>query len=106
MRLDSYSFTNIGGRTDNQDSVGIKDAVRRGYAVAGCKNLLYGDYRLVKYGYFLNRNFFPAHDQQRFVLGAGMLRYASSMETPDSEMGRELAAPRPSELFAPLRYAE
>ena len=103
-RLEPGNFTVV--FAEELSTPGIKDAVRGGYAVAGCKNLLYGDYRLVKYGYFLNRNFFPAHDQQRYILGAGMLRYASSLSEPDSEMGRELAEPRPSGLFGPMRYAD
>lgn len=88
---------------DELDVDSIKRAIREGNTVAGNENKLYGSYRLVKYGYFLLKNFYPKHDRQRDQLGAKMLRLASSRLGADSEIGRNLQSPRPSELFAPLR---
>lgn len=88
---------------DELDVDSIKSAIREGNTVAGNENKLYGSYRLVKYGYFLLKNFYPKHDRQRDQLGAKMLRLASSRLGADSEIGRNLQSPRPSELFAPLR---
>lgn len=82
----------------------IKDAIRGAKTVAGNENKLYGDYRLVKYAYFLLENYYPAHDEKRGKLGAEMLRYASDSAGKDSKFIERLAAPRPSEMFAPLRW--
>lgn len=88
---------------DELDVDSIKRAIREGNTVAGNESKLYGSYRLVKYGYFLLKNFYPKHDRQRDQLGAKMLRLASSRLGADSEIGQNLQSPRPSELFAPLR---
>ena len=81
----------------------IKTALRAGLTVAADANKFYGDYRLVKYAYFLQRNYFPEHDEKRASLGNAMLRMASSMgEAPDAVA--KLAEPRPSEMFTGLKY--
>lgn len=91
---------------DALDAASVKDAIRAGFTVAGNANKLYGPYRLVKYAYFLLRNYYPAHDASRNALGAKMLRMASSRADADSDMGRALASPRPSENFASWRFTE
>ena len=91
---------------DSFDCEGIKAAIRAGFAVAADANRFYGDYRLVKYAYFLQRNYFPKHKQKRNYLGGQMLRLASSLEGTDSPKAAALKTPRPTEDFAPLRYAE
>lgn len=102
-RLEPGNFTIV--FADGLDAQSVKQAIRKGMTVAGNGNKLYGNYRLVKYGYFLLRNFYPEHARLREQLGSSMLRLASSMQGPDSEMAKSLAAPRPSEIFEPLRYA-
>ena len=89
---------------DALDVDSIKRAIREGKTVAGNKNKLYGDYRLVKYGYFLLRNYYPQHKKLRDGLGAWMLRLASSGLGADSEIAAHLSQPRPSEIFEPLRW--
>lgn len=82
----------------------IKDAVRAGMTVAGYRNKLYGDYRLVKYGYFLLKNYYPEHDSMRRSLGCDMLRMASSGNNKNEDYLREFKRKRPSELFDKIRY--
>ncbi len=85
---------------------GIMDALREGRAIAGAADRLYGEYRLVMYGYFLLRNIYPAHDALSDQLGAKMLRYASSRDGKDSPHAKKLAEmPRPTTLFDSLKYA-
>ncbi len=84
----------------------IKDAIRAGLTVAGNANRFYGDYRLVKYAYFLQRNYLPEHKARRNTLGAWMIRMASSNGTVDSPEDDRCKAERPSEGFAPLRWKE
>jgi len=103
-KLEPGNFTIV--FADALDAESIKAAMRAGRTVAGNANKLYGSYRLVKYGYFLLRNYYPVHSEQRSVLGAQMLRLASSRLGPDSDMAKKLTSPRPSENFSPLRYAE
>lgn len=79
----------------------LKDSICNGMTVAGNEKKLYGEYRLVKYAYFLMRNFYPEHSGQRDLLGAQMLRYASSM----GEAECDLVSVKPSELFATRRYS-
>lgn len=80
----------------------LKNAIRNKMTVAGNEKKLYGDYRLVKYAYFLMRYFYPEHSHQRDVLGANMIRYASSLGKADAD----LTSVKPSTLFAQLRYSE
>ena len=84
----------------------IKEAICAGYAIGGHDNCLFGDYRLVKYAYFLRRNFYPEHHAQRIKLGSAMQRYASAQDDGNETLRAALATPRPSELFASLRYQE
>lgn len=88
---------------DALDAQSVKNAIRRGYAIAGDGNKLYGNYRLVKYGYFLLRSYYPGHRQQRNALGAWMLRLASC-QRKEPDIVQHLQEPRPSESFALLRY--
>lgn len=83
----------------------IKDAIRTGLTVAADDNRFYGDYRLVKYAYFLQKNYFPSHKQMRNTLGAQMVRFASSRMSADSPMGAVLSEIKPSRSFAPKRYS-
>lgn len=88
---------------DSLDCESIKQAICAQRCIAGNEQKLYGDYRLVKYGYFLMRNFFPEHDCQRKKLGVQMLRMAAYPMHPPQELLKSLLSPRPSELFAPRR---
>ena len=80
--------------------------IRGGKTVAGNENKLYGDYRLVKYAYFLQKNYFAKHRSQRAQLGAWMLRMASSGGTVNAASDEKRKVIRPSERFATLRYTE
>ena len=91
---------------DALEEEAIKDAVRSGCCVAGNEGKLYGDYRLVKYAYFLHKNFYPKHFKNRFALGAWMLRMASSGGTVNAASDEKNKILRPSELFAALRCTE
>lgn len=82
----------------------IKEAICAGYAIGGYDNCLFGDYRLVKYGYFLLRNFYPEHRAQRIALGKAMQRYASAQDATDESLRAALVTPRPTELFGQKRY--
>ena len=84
----------------------VKEAICRSYAIGGCENKLYGDYRLVKYGYFLLRRFYPEHMAARYRLGREMLRAASAHTAITDAMKDKLRDPRPSGMFATLRYRE
>ena len=86
------------------DAESIKKAIRKARTVAGNANKLYGDFRLLKYAYFLKRNYYEKHEKERFLLGGRMLRFASSREEKDSTTAQLMAEPRPSERFARLRY--
>ena len=90
---------------DELDPEALKTSIAAGLTVAGNDNKLYGDYRLVKYAYFLQRNYFPEHKKKRNALGAWMVRMASSNgETDDPNDKRK--AIRPSQDFPKLRYTE
>ena len=104
VKLEPGNFTIVFAEKLTAES--IRESIRMGRAVGGNGNKLYGDYRLLRYAYFLMDNYYPAHKDARYALGNSMLRLASSGEGPDSERAQKLASPRPSELFAPLRYAE
>lgn len=82
----------------------LKEAVLSGRTVAGNKNKLYGDYRLMKYAYFLLRNYYPAHDAARNSLGAKMQRFASCADANNAALAAPIAEIRPSEMFEPLRW--
>ena len=58
--LEPGNFTIIFSDGLNVESV--KNAIRAQLTVVGNENQLYGDYRLVKYAYFLLRSFYPEHD--------------------------------------------
>ena len=91
---------------DALEEEAIKNSVRNGCCVAGNENKFYGEYRLVKYAYFLQKNYFPKHRSQRAQLGAWMLRMASSGGTVNTGTDEKRKANRPSERFATLRYTE
>lgn len=91
---------------DALEEEAIKNSVRNGCCVAGNENKFYGEYRLVKYAYFLQKNYFPKHRSQRAQLGAWMLRMASSGGTVNTVTDEKRKANRPSERFATLRYTE
>lgn len=84
----------------------ILDSVRKGCCVAGNEGKLYGDYRLVKYAYFLHKNYFPKHYKKRAALGAWMLRMASSGGTVNAASDEKNKIICPSEMFPALRYTE
>lgn len=87
---------------DALTSDAIKTSICSGLTVAGNTNRFYGSYRLIKYAYFLQRNYLPAHKEKRKALGARMIRMASS----NGQTSDDLKSIRPSEDFAPLRYTE
>ena len=83
----------------------IRESVRAGLCVAGCGNKFWGDYRLVKYAYFLNAHYFPEHDERCSLLGARILRYVSAGSDPASPYAgecREEASP--SSPFAAMKW--
>ena len=88
----------------SMDPASIKTAIRSALTVAGNENKLYGDFRLVKYAYFLMRSYYPKHSEQRMQLGAKMLRYASSLSEKDSAIAQEMQNIRPTEEFVRLRW--
>ena len=91
---------------DSLEDDAIKNAIRNGCCVAGCESKYYGEYRLVKYAYFLHKNFYPKHRRQRNNLGGWMVRMASSGGTVNAAADEKSKILRPSELFAALRYTE
>jgi len=100
-RLEPGNYTFVFAEALTTES--IRESIRAGRAVAGFENKLYGDYRLLKYAYFLQRQYFPKHDKLRSDLGSAMLRYASAQSGKDSKYAERLKEPRPSEMFAELR---
>ena len=83
----------------------IREGVRAGLCVAGCGNKFWGDYRLVKYAYFLQANYFAEHDARCAALGSRLLRYTSAGSDPASKYADEArAAASPSAPFAALRW--
>lgn len=82
----------------------IKDSIRAGFTVAVDENRFYGDYRLVKYAYFLQRNYFPNHQKKRNALGAYMLRMASCKDNTDLQLLDNIQRIVPTQVFAYLRY--
>ncbi|MBQ7868236.1 MAG: hypothetical protein IJ354_08825 [Clostridia bacterium] len=97
-KLEPGNFTILYASELSPDA--LKAAIRKGNTVAGNENKLYGDYRLVKYAYFLLRNFYPEHRNQRDTLGIRMQRAASSLGQAEVD----LTSIRPSTLFAELCY--
>lgn len=91
---------------DSLEEEAIKNAIRQGCCVACDANKFYGDYRLVKYAYFLQKNYFPKHRSQRSQVGAWMLRMASSGGTVNTATDEKRKAVRPSDRFPTLRYTE
>ena len=87
------------------DCESIKDSIRAGLAVAADANRFYGEYRLVKYAYFLQRNYFPEHKKSRNALGAHMLRMASCQDNTNPELVDNIQRLAPTQAFASLRYA-
>ncbi len=100
--LEPINYTIAFASALNADA--IKEAVRSGMTVGGHKNKLYGDYRLLKYAYFLLKNYYPAHESMRRSLGATMIRMASSMDNKNERYLNTFKSKRPSEMFASLRY--
>jgi len=99
MTLGNYTIA----FAEKLDVESIRESIRQGRAVGGYDNKLFGDYRLLKYAYFLQRRYYAEHDRLRVQLSTAMLRYASAQPGPDSEMAQKLTEIRPSELFASLR---
>lgn len=79
----------------------IKASIRDGLTVAADANRFYGEYRLVKYAYFLQRNYLTEHKRKRDILGTWMSRMASSNGAVTIQTDV-----RPSMDFAPLRYSD
>lgn len=104
-RLEPGNFTVVFAEEMTVES--IRESIRAGRCTAGFDNKFYGDYRLLKYTYFLKANYFPEHDLRCVSLGAKMLRYASSGADPEGKYADEArAAESPAALFATLRYKE
>lgn len=82
----------------------IKNAIRQGMTIAGNANKLYGDYRLVKFGYFLLRNFYEEHKAQRTSLGSRMISMAGSGSNEDPKMIEKLQQIRPSGMYKNICY--
>ena len=88
------------------DSESIKDSIRAGLAVAADANRFYGNYRLVKYAYFLQRHYFPEHKKSRNALGAHMLRMASCKDNTNLQLLDKIKRLAPTQAFASLRYTK
>jgi len=101
-RLEPGNFTIV--FADKLDRESIKNAIKSGRTIAGNSNKLYGDYRFMKYGYFLMKYYYPKHHALRDKLGTWMLRYASCGLGLDSVQAKNIKEPRPSELFESIRY--
>ncbi len=86
----------------------IKEALRAGCAVAANEaDHFFGCYRLVRYAYFLQRNYFPRHKENREQLGQWMLRLATRGGAfPYNGKDEKRKNLRPSEAFAALCYRE
>jgi len=71
------------------DTDALLEAIRDGYTLAvdaiSDENRLVGDYRLVKYGWFLMEHYFPLHQQACFEQGRAMKEYYCG----DRSQGRE-----------------
>ena len=91
---------------ESLDTESIKDAIRNGRTVAGNQNKLYGDFRLLKYAYFLQKNYYPMHKNKRTSLGTEMIRMACSIEGNKTNYAKNLDKIRPTEGFRGLRYTE
>ena len=61
------------------ETAAILDAIRGGYTVAvdaiSTENRLVGDFRMVKYGWFLMEHYFPLHQRACFEQGRAMKEY-------------------------------
>lgn len=85
----------------------IREAVRRGICVAGIENKFWGDFRLVRYAYFLSANVFPQHDKNQAALGDQLLFHVSSgMDKTSPRIEKMRAITGMSEYFASLRWCE
>ena len=82
----------------------IKKAIREGMTIAGNANKLYGDYRLVKFGYFLLRNFYEGHKEQRSALGSTMIRMVSSGDNKNPKWLEAFQKTKPSAMYAQIHY--
>ena len=102
-RLEPGNFTIVFASA--LDTEPVKNAIRQGLTVAGNAGKLYGNYRLVKYAYFLHQCYYPEHDAQRSLLGSRMQRLASGLPK-DTVPEDYVSTPRPSEMFAQLRYSK
>lgn len=85
----------------------ICKAVRSGVCVAGIENKFWGDFRLVRYAYFLSANVFPEHDRMQAALGDQLLFHVSSgMPAQSPRIEKMRAATGMTEYFASLRWQE
>jgi len=83
----------------------ICKAVRKGTCVAGIENKFWGEYRLVKYAYFLSANVFPQHDKNQAALGDQLLFHVSSgMPEGGPRIEKMQAIPGMTEYFDSLRW--
>ena len=101
MRLCNYTIV----FADALNAASVKEALRTGYAVsANSRDDFFGAYRLVKYAYFLRRNYLPSHNEKREKLGAWMMRATALGKAPTAASDEQKRVLRPSEDFAALRY--
>ncbi len=102
-RLEPMNYTIAFAKSRTQED--ICEAVKSGICVAGCKNKLFGNYRLMRYAYFLLANYYPAHDKLATTLGDQLLCYASSgcsEKHPSFARLQEIADPL--SCFENIRY--
>lgn len=102
--LEPGNYTIVFAKAFDKES--IKNAIRNGKTVAGNQNKLYGDFRLLKYAYFLQKNYYPSHRNKRASLGGNMIRMACSTEEQRVHFASILDRIRPTEDFLNLRYSE
>ncbi len=95
------NFTMVFAQDLTEES--IKEALREGMSIGGfADGRLQGNYRLAKYGEFLQRCFYPLHDKTREALGTKMLRVVGG--APKEELNIAFERPTTMQMFDDLRY--
>lgn len=81
----------------------LASGIKSGRSVAGTFNpgegpVLYGDYRLVEFSYFLTREFYPEHDAVMALVGSALMDYLRG--GCDADAVKAVGANRLGRLFA------
>lgn len=104
-RLEPGNYTIAFAKSRTQQD--ICEAVKNGVCVAGFANKLFGNYRLMRYAYFLMANYYPEHDRLAGRVGDQLLVYASSNAQQRVQRAENMRALEdPLAYFASLRWQE